>query len=97
MAGPIRNPSIAIDPLTGVTDADVEAAKSNFRRYSDDRILEETRYGAVLARSGAGAFFINWAFALFGKTPSPSAPGRAPPLPPLGPASHTHAPPRDAT
>jgi TRAP transporter 4TM/12TM fusion protein len=36
-----------------------------------------TIYGAVLARSGAGAFFINWAFALFGKTPSPSAPGRA--------------------
>ena len=36
-----------------------------------------TIYGAVLTRSGAGAFFINWAFALFGKTPSASAPGRA--------------------
>lgn len=36
-----------------------------------------TIYGSVLARSGAGAFFINWAFALFGKRPSPSAPGRA--------------------
>ncbi len=34
-------------------------------------------YGAVLARGGAGQFFIDWAFALFGKTPSPSAPGRA--------------------
>ncbi|MCC6919199.1 MAG: TRAP transporter fused permease subunit [Alphaproteobacteria bacterium] len=36
-----------------------------------------TIYGAVLERGGAGKFFIDWAFALFGKTPSPSAPGRA--------------------
>jgi TRAP transporter 4TM/12TM fusion protein len=34
-------------------------------------------YGAVLARGGAGQFFIDWAFALFGKQPSPSAPGRS--------------------
>jgi TRAP transporter 4TM/12TM fusion protein len=36
-----------------------------------------TIYGAVLAKSGAGTFFIEWAFALFGKRPSASAPGRA--------------------
>jgi TRAP transporter 4TM/12TM fusion protein len=36
-----------------------------------------TIYGAVLAKSGAGAFFIDWAFALFGKRPSVAAPGRA--------------------
>ncbi len=36
-----------------------------------------TIYGAVLARSGAGGFFISWAFALFGKRASVSAPGRA--------------------
>lgn len=36
-----------------------------------------TIYGAVLARSGAGTFFIEWAFALFGKRPSAAAPGRA--------------------
>ncbi len=36
-----------------------------------------TIYGAVLERGGAGKFFIDWAFALFGKRPSPSAPGRA--------------------
>ena len=36
-----------------------------------------TVYGAVLARSGAGTFFIEWTFALFGKRPSASAPGRA--------------------
>ena len=36
-----------------------------------------TIYGAVLERGGAGTFFIDWAFALFGRTPSRSAPGRA--------------------
>jgi TRAP transporter 4TM/12TM fusion protein len=40
-------------------------------------IILFTIYGAVLDRGGAGKFFIDWAFALFGKTPSPSAPGRA--------------------
>ena len=40
-------------------------------------IILFTIYGAVLARSGAGTFFIEWAFALFGKRPSASAPGRA--------------------
>lgn len=40
-------------------------------------IILFTIYGAVLERGGAGKFFIDWAFALFGKTPSPSAPGRA--------------------
>jgi len=36
-----------------------------------------TIYGAVLERGGAGKFFIDWAFALFGRKPSPAAPGRA--------------------
>jgi TRAP transporter 4TM/12TM fusion protein len=36
-----------------------------------------TIYGAVLERGGAGNFFIDWAFALFGRKPSASAPGRA--------------------
>jgi TRAP transporter 4TM/12TM fusion protein len=40
-------------------------------------IILFTLYGAVLDRGGAGKFFIDWAFALFGKKPSPSAPGRA--------------------
>jgi TRAP transporter 4TM/12TM fusion protein len=40
-------------------------------------IILFTIYGAVLDRGGAGKFFIDWAFALFGKKPSPSAPGRA--------------------
>ncbi|TAD88498.1 MAG: TRAP transporter fused permease subunit [Alphaproteobacteria bacterium] len=40
-------------------------------------IILFTIYGAVLDRGGAGKFFIDWAFALFGKNPSASAPGRA--------------------
>jgi TRAP transporter 4TM/12TM fusion protein len=40
-------------------------------------IILFTIYGAVLDRGGAGRFFIDWAFALFGKKPSASAPGRA--------------------
>ncbi len=40
-------------------------------------IILFTIYGAVLERGGAGRFFIDWAFALFGKSPSPAAPGRA--------------------
>lgn len=40
-------------------------------------IILFTIYGAVLEKGGAGRFFIDWAFALFGKNPSASAPGRA--------------------
>jgi hypothetical protein len=37
--------------LTGVKDADLEAAKRFFLRYSGERLLETTEYGDVLARS----------------------------------------------
>jgi hypothetical protein len=36
--------------LRGVTDGDVEEAMSFFLRYSRDEVLEETKYGEVLAR-----------------------------------------------
>ena len=36
-----------------------------------------TIYGAVLDKSGAGKFFIDWSFALFGRKASAAAPGRA--------------------
>jgi TRAP-type uncharacterized transport system fused permease subunit len=65
-------------------------------------IILFTIYGAVLERGGAGKFFIDWAFALFGKKPSPSAPGapssppascsapcRAPASPPPSPCRHS--------
>lgn len=40
-------------------------------------IIVFSLFGSVLARGGAGKFFIDWAFALFGRKPSPAAPGRA--------------------
>ncbi|MGG5823658.1 TRAP transporter permease [Falsiroseomonas sp. HW251] len=40
-------------------------------------IILFTIYGAVLERGGAGRFFIDWSFALFGRRPSAAAPGRA--------------------
>ena len=39
--------------LTGVTDEDVEEARRFFLRYSDERLLESTEFGDVLARSSA--------------------------------------------
>jgi hypothetical protein len=37
--------------LSGVKDADVEAAKRFFLRYSGEKVLESTEYGDVLART----------------------------------------------
>lgn len=37
--------------LTGVTDDDVEQARRFFLRYSDERLLESTEFGDVLARA----------------------------------------------
>lgn len=39
--------------LSGVTDGDVEEARRFFLRYSDERLLESTEFGDVLARSDA--------------------------------------------
>jgi hypothetical protein len=37
--------------LTGVTDEDVEQARRFFLRYGDERLLESTKFGDVLARA----------------------------------------------
>jgi hypothetical protein len=44
----------------GVDDQDIEDAKACFLRYSGDRVLEETRYGQVIARKGndPGAVYV---------------------------------------
>jgi hypothetical protein len=41
--------------LTGVSDAEIDAAKSLFRHYAGDEVLEETAFGAVLRRPRAAA------------------------------------------
>jgi hypothetical protein len=46
--------------LSGVTDGDVEAAKSLFRHYAGDEVLEETQFGVVLARpKWAARIYVN--------------------------------------
>jgi hypothetical protein len=46
--------------LSGVTDEDVEAAKSVFRHYAGDEVLEETQFGVVLARpKWAARIYVN--------------------------------------
>ena len=48
----------------GVTDVQMEEAKSFFLRFGDEELLEHTRYGAVLAGSGAGGrVYISGVFA----------------------------------
>ena len=41
--------------LEGVPDGEMERAKSFFLRYNDDRVLESTKYGDVLAKSDYSA------------------------------------------
>jgi hypothetical protein len=46
--------------LKGASDADVEAAKSLFRHYAGDEVLEETPYGVVLKRpKPAARIYVN--------------------------------------
>jgi len=47
--------------LAGVRDADVDEAKSLFRHYAGDEVLEETPYGLVLAKPnrGSGRIYVN--------------------------------------
>jgi hypothetical protein len=47
--------------LAGVRDADVEEAKSVFRHYAGDEVLESTAYGLVLAkaRRAPGRVYVN--------------------------------------
>jgi len=52
---PARRDQVGTDVvLRGVRDEDVATAKQFFLHYSGDRLLETTRHGGVLARSGSG-------------------------------------------
>ncbi len=45
--------------LTGLTDQDVDAAKSFFRRWNDERVLDRTPYGDLLEkRSDVAAIYV---------------------------------------
>jgi len=77
MPEPLDHRGYSISRIIGQNYLTLEGIFSAPLDVASTFIVLFTIYGAVLARSGAGAFFINWAFALFGKRPSPSAPGRA--------------------
>ena len=50
--------------LTGVTDEQMSEAKALFLRFNDEEVLEETKYGDILAREGAvGRVYISGVFA----------------------------------
>ncbi|MCE9521261.1 MAG: TRAP transporter fused permease subunit, partial [Alphaproteobacteria bacterium] len=77
MPEPLDHRGYSIARLVGQNYLTLEGVFSTPLDVAATFIILFTIYGAVLAKSGAGTFFIEWSFALFGKTPSASAPGRA--------------------
>jgi hypothetical protein len=47
----------------GVSDADMAAARSLFLKFNDETVLEETKYGQILARRDEGRVYISGVFA----------------------------------
>lgn len=74
---PFDHRGFSINRIIGQNYLTLEGIFSTPMDVAATFIILFTLYGAVLDRGGAGKFFIDWAFALFGKKPSPSAPGRA--------------------
>jgi TRAP transporter 4TM/12TM fusion protein len=74
---PFDHRGFSINRIVGQNFLTLEGIYSTPIDVAATFIILFTIYGAVLDKGGAGKFFIDWAFALFGKKPSPSAPGRA--------------------
>lgn len=77
MPSPLDHRGYSVERIVGVNYLTLEGIFSTPLDVAATFIILFTLFGAVLDRSGAGKFFIDWAFALFGKRPSASAPGRA--------------------
>ncbi len=77
MPEPLDHRGYSIARIVGQNYLTLEGIFSTPLDVAATFIVLFTIYGAVLAKSGAGTFFIEWAFALFGKRPSAAAPGRA--------------------
>lgn len=77
MPEPFNHRGFSIARIVGQNYLTLEGLFSTPTDVAATFIIIFSLYGAVLDRGGAGRFFIDWAFALFGKTPAPSAPGRA--------------------
>ncbi len=77
MPEPLDHRGYSIGRIVGQNYLTLEGIFSTPLDVAATFIVLFTIYGAVLEKSGAGTFFIEWAFALFGRKPSASAPGRA--------------------
>ncbi len=77
MPEPFDHRGFSLNRIVGQNYLTLEGIFSTPMDVAATFIILFTLYGAVLDRGGAGRFFIDWAFALFGKKPSPAAPGRA--------------------
>ncbi|MEQ1863461.1 MAG: TRAP transporter fused permease subunit, partial [Micropepsaceae bacterium] len=77
MPEPLDHRGYSIGRIIGQNYLTLEGIFSTPLDVAATFIVLFTIYGAVLEKSGAGTFFIAWAFALFGSKPSASAPGRA--------------------
>ncbi len=77
MPAPFDHRGFSLNRIIGQNYLTLEGIFSTPMDVAATFIILFTIYGAVLDRGGAGRFFIDWAFALFGKKPSPAAPGRA--------------------
>jgi TRAP transporter 4TM/12TM fusion protein len=77
MPEPLDHRGYSIARIVGQNYLTLEGIFSTPLDVAATFIILFTIYGAVLDKSGAGKFFIDWSFALFGKRPSAAAPGRA--------------------
>lgn len=77
MPEPFNHRGFSISRIVGQNYLTLEGLFSTPMDVAATFIIIFSLYGAVLDRGGAGKFYIDWAFALFGKKPSPAAPGRA--------------------
>lgn len=77
MPEPFNHRGFSISRIVGQNYLTLEGLFSTPMDVAATFIIVFSLYGAVLDKGGAGKFYIDWAFALFGKKPSAAAPGRA--------------------
>jgi TRAP transporter 4TM/12TM fusion protein len=77
MPAPFNHRGFSIERIVGQNYLTLEGLFSTPLDVAATFIVLFTVYGAFLDRGGAGKFFIDWAFALFGKRLSAAGPGRA--------------------
>lgn len=77
MPAPFNHRGFSIERIVGQNYLTLEGLFSTPLDVAATFIVLFTVFGAFLDRGGAGKFFIDWAFALFGRKLSAAAPGRA--------------------